>query len=919
MATLEDLIISVNELETSVTNLQEGVDTLTETVNIRKDNLDQAISEAEQFAQDAQNAVSGLTFGNLTESTSDILTISGGTGSVIGAGTTIQIKQASDLQSGFLSSTDWNIFNSKEPAIITGTTAQYYRGDKTFQDFDTSVRNSILTGFVTGSNTTLTATDSVLTAFQNIQGQINSKQNTLTNPITGTGTSGQVAFFNGTSTQTGDNGLFWDNVNKRLGIGTNAPSTKLEVIHTSTAGAVNIINTTGLGASSGGGIGLRTNAHATAENQRLGGFFFGSAVGAVEYSPVGIFAFSSQAHSDGSRGSYLTFEVSSNGSNVRSQVLRIFQTGNVLIQNGGTFTDAGFRLDVNGTARVQGNLTTNLTAGSVPFIGASGLLTQDNTNLFWDNTNKRLGIGTNAPAGSFEIVGTTAANSFATIYSDNAVGAGFFGRKARGTVASPTSPLSGDSLLGFGGSGIVSGAFVPSRAAIFFDASENWAASNNGTQIRFATTINGSTTRTDKLQIFNTGNVLIQNGGTFTDSGFRLDVNGTARVQGGLTVGTSALTISTASFTNSNSSYLLGADFTGNINRFIIKPISNIIPVFSIIQNDDTTARGAFFEFFGRGNTNSSNRESLRFILNNGFSVTGTQNAVIDTNSGGSGLTRALELRSGTNSGQIVLFTSGNTGINQDTDSGFRLDVNGTARVQGNLTTTGTITSNNGLVIIGSNGLGVASSTDLVITQNNTTAGGHRFVINQGGTLKDVFKIFRSTNVLIQDGGTYIDIPSAKLAINSTTTGFLPPRMTRLERLAISSPATGLIVYQTDGAEGLYQKLAGGWVSLEDNSIIQDLGSISGTVNIDLALGTLITATLTGATTLTFSGLPPSTRETAFTLRFSGIHAITLPAGTKYPAGAVPVPEGALYEIPCTINNAGELIVYGVINDIKTP
>jgi hypothetical protein len=105
--------------------------------------------------------------------------------------------------------------------------------------------------------------------------------------------------------------------------------------------------------------------------------------------------------------------------------------------------------------------------------------------------------------------------------------------------------------------------------------------------------------------------------------------------------------------------------------------------------------------------------------------------------------------------------------------------------------------------------------------------------------------------------------------------------------------------------------------SIESN--ILALGSISGTVDIDLALGTLITATLTGATTLTFSGLPPSTRETAFTLRFAGIHAITLPAGTKYPAGAVPAPEGALYEIPCTINNAGELIVYGVINDIKTP
>lgn len=37
--------------------------------------------------------------------------------------------------------------------------------------------------------------------------------------------------------------------------------------------------------------------------------------------------------------------------------MRMFQTGNILIQNGGTFTDAGFRLDVNGTARFQGNVS----------------------------------------------------------------------------------------------------------------------------------------------------------------------------------------------------------------------------------------------------------------------------------------------------------------------------------------------------------------------------------------------------------------------------------------------------------------------------------------------------------------------------------------------------------------------------------
>jgi hypothetical protein len=41
------------------------------------------------------------------------LTITGGTNSVIGSGTTIQVKQATTSQSGYLSSTDWNTFANK--------------------------------------------------------------------------------------------------------------------------------------------------------------------------------------------------------------------------------------------------------------------------------------------------------------------------------------------------------------------------------------------------------------------------------------------------------------------------------------------------------------------------------------------------------------------------------------------------------------------------------------------------------------------------------------------------------------------------------------------------------------------------------------------------------------------------------------
>lgn len=51
-------------------------------------------------------------------------------------------------------------------------------------------------------------------------------------------------------------------------------------------------------------------------------------------------------------------------------------------------------------------ITTALTQGSIGFIGASGALTQDNSNFFWDNTNKRLGINTNAPTTAIDVFGS---------------------------------------------------------------------------------------------------------------------------------------------------------------------------------------------------------------------------------------------------------------------------------------------------------------------------------------------------------------------------------------------------------------------------------------------------------------------------------------------------------------------------------
>lgn len=65
-----------------------------------------------------------------------------------------------------------------------------------------------------------------------------------------------------------------------------------------------------------------------------------------------------------------------------------------------------------------------------------------------------------------------------------------------------------------------------------------------------------------------------------------------------------------------------------------------------------------------------------------------------------------------------------------------------------------------------------------------------------------------STNLIAQSvsvntTGTAPD-GSSMLDVQSNNKGFLVPRMTAAQRQGISSPATGLLVYQTDGTQGFY-------------------------------------------------------------------------------------------------------------------
>lgn len=59
--------------------------------------------------------------------------------------------------------------------------------------------------------------------------------------------------------------------------------------------------------------------------------------------------------------------------------------------------------------------------------------------------------------------------------------------------------------------------------------------------------------------------------------------------------------------------------------------------------------------------------------------------------------------------------------------------------------------------------------------------------------------------------GTGIKDPSAQITVNSTTSGFLIPRMTEVQKDDISAPATGLLVYQTNSTPGFYYYTGAIW------------------------------------------------------------------------------------------------------------
>ena len=108
-------------------------------------------------------------------------------------------------------------------------------------------------------------------------------------------------------------------------------------------------------------------------------------------------------------------------------------------------------------------------------------------------------------------------------------------------------------------------------------------------------------------------------------------------------------------------------------------------------------------------------------------------------------------------------------------------------------------------------GMITKSGTDTTLFITDAT--GYGIIYNSNNNIR-----FDATNVGIAAAGVTAYDASSILTASSTTKGVLIPRMTAAQKSAIVSPATGLLIFQTDATAGYYYYTGSVWVLLLNNT-----------------------------------------------------------------------------------------------------
>jgi hypothetical protein len=619
-------------------------------------------------------------------------------------------------------------------------------------------------------------------------------------PISGSGATGQVAYWNGTNSQTGSNNLFWDAANARLGIGTNAPIAKIDSTGTiRTTGATAMSSGVGVELSYEGGVGNiyvfnRTtsafgilNINDKARIFSNGNFNIGGAVDGGQRLQVQGDAFIKGSGATSATNA-LTIQDSAS-----TNLLRVRNDGTVYISNGVlSFGTAATNADIYGQS---GN-------GTLAFSNA-GL--NYRSNLFvqsdgYDHIFSRVsGSKTN----------TSGTQGFSILYGGFAPTSGT--ATFAHTTLSPTINQTG------GANGITRGLYVnPTLTAAADWRSIEWS-NNSGWGLYGAGTANnylngrlgiGTTSPSTSLHV--AGTVLL-NGSSIT-----LENTTTS---GDITIG------------NNNYLRMASTRFRGVSVNFQFQDNS-----YNTVVSLNTNGAFSYFNN-GVGNygfgTTIDNGQRLQVDGNAYIKGSGATSATTGLTVQNSDGTNILNVRNdgavqiGSQSATQRPYLAGYTGFSEFGASQISLGIvtqfsSGSRPDPGILlknTSNFTFTTNTGNYLVLStnytptSGTGVFNAFNIIATINQT---GGANGITRGLYIAPTLTAAADWRAIeVSAGGAYINTTSVQasaiLQADSTTKGFLPPRMTNAQRTAISSPAVGLIVYCTDLVEGLYVYKSTGW------------------------------------------------------------------------------------------------------------